>query len=559
MIAYRRLLAFRAFLLISAILVAVQGATAAEDSGNRWAVLIGVDDYARAEKLKYCGADMRALSDQLITSGFSKDNVYLLHDEAKETKFRPVKSNIEDHLKLVLGLVEPDDLVVVAFSGHGVHLDGKSYLCPTNTKLDDPKTMVSLDVVYEQLKKCPASLKLLLVDACRNDPRLSGQRSLKPTEGTKQFATSLEKPPQGILLLTSCAPGEISMEEKEFGHGVFMHFVLEGLQGKADANRDRGVSMMEMYLYANNKTKNYVARKFSGWQRPALKGEINDDFTLARLDVKPETVRPTPPVTEPSRPQTQPAPSGQKVITNSIGMKLKLIPAGEFMMGSPENEEGRDEEGQDNDELQHRVCITKPFYLGVYEVTQEQYERVMDKNPSKFKGKDRPVEKVTWGDAMEFCRRLSQKEGKTYSLPTEAQWEYACRAGTTTPFASGKMISSRTDANFNGDYTYGGSDKGPSRAETAPVGSYSANSWDLYDIHGNVCEWCSDQYYESYYKKSPLSDPKGPDLTWRTVERRVIRGGFWNSNPVYARSAARNRASKDFVSDGLGFRVSRTP
>jgi len=250
-----------------------------ENAKGRWALLIGVDEYIKAEKLRYCGADIRALAQRLEASGFARDHIYLLHDKAEETQFRPVKANIEEKLKLVLGLVETGDLVLVAFSGHGIHRDGKSYLCPPEVNLDDATTMVSLDSVYQQLQNCQAAFKLLVVDACRDDPRLAGQKSLRSADEIKQFAVAMEEPPQGIMLMTSCGVGEISMEEKEFGHGVFMHFLLEGLTGLADVNRNGAVSLLELALYTNDKTKNHVARKYGGWQRPALKGDTPDfDF-----------------------------------------------------------------------------------------------------------------------------------------------------------------------------------------------------------------------------------------------------------------------------------------
>ncbi len=502
---------------------------------NRWALLIGVDDYMRARKLDYCGADMQALAEQLMAAGFPKDHVYLLHDKAPETKYRPMKANIETHLRLILGLVEKNDLVVVGFSGHGVHMDGKSYLCPTEADLTDPKTLVSLDDVYGRLEKCPAALKLCMVDACRDDPRAGGQKSMRAMEDAKQFAESLQRPPKGILLLTSCAPGEVSREEPEFKHGVFMNYVLEALRGRADSNGNGWVSMMELYLYANDKTKSYVARKFVDSQRPALKGDVNDDFDLVRADVRVEIPRPS---------------SGTpKEITNTIGMKLKLIPAGEFLMGSPESEESRN-----SDEKQHRVRITKPFYLGVYEVTQSEYEKVMGENPSDSKGATRPVEMVSWNDAVEFCKKLSAKEGRTYRLPTEAEWEYACRAGTTTPFNFGSVLNGK-QANCDGDHPYGTETKGPDLGKTTTAGSYAPNTWGLYDMHGNVCEWCGDRYDSDYYEKSPTDDPTGP----ATGSCRVHRGGSWNYRPRLCRSAFRSRLTPDFRSHYLGFRVALVP
>ena len=252
-----------------------------------------------------------------------------------------------------------------------------------------------------------------------------------------------------------------------------------------------------------------------------------------------------------------------KEITNSIGMKLALIPAGKFLMGSP-----KDEKDRCPNEEQHEVSITKPFYLGVYVVTQAEYEKVMGNNPSWFSakgdGKDRvkdmdtgqfPVEKVSWDDAVAFCKKLSElpeekKAGRVYRLPTEAEWEYACRAGTKTAFHYGDSLSSK-QANFNGDFPYGGADKGPYLERTAKVGSYAANAFGLYDMHGNVWEWCQDWYDENYYKNSPKEDPPGP----AQASYRVVRGGSWGDVGWGCRSAFRYRLEPGYRDADLGFRV----
>ncbi len=271
---------------------------------QRWAILIGVDDYAQAQDLQYCGADQRAFRERLIKSGFDEDNVFLLHDDAKEKKYLPFKANIEKQLDLVLGLLEKDDIIVLAFSGHGLHFGGKSYICPTDAKLDDPNSLVSMDSVYDRLKKSPTAFKLVVVDACRNDPRPGGQRSLTPTDGTRQFAQTLERPPEGLVLLNSCAPGEISWEEKDFGHGVFMHFLMDGLSGQADENGDGKVSLSELSQYAGRKTKLHVAKKFNDSQRPFLKGDLTLealDFDFGRTVAKVSTT--------PNNPSSLPKPS----------------------------------------------------------------------------------------------------------------------------------------------------------------------------------------------------------------------------------------------------------
>jgi formylglycine-generating enzyme required for sulfatase activity len=227
-------------------------------------------------------------------------------------------------------------------------------------------------------------------------------------------------------------------------------------------------------------------------------------------------------------------------ITNSIGMKLALIPAGEFMMGSPESEKDRS-----SDEYQHKVRITKPFYLGVYEVTQAEYEKVMGENPSGFKGAANPVEQVSWDDANEFCRRLSAKEGKTYRLPTEAEWEYACRAGSTTPYSFGH------DAASLGEYAWYGNNSD----STHPVGEKKGNAWGLHDMHGNVWEWCQDWYDSDYYRELPVDDPQRSE----TASGRVLRGGYWAIVARYCRAACRYRDEPQDRGDHLGFRVAAVP
>jgi formylglycine-generating enzyme required for sulfatase activity len=188
--------------------------------------------------------------------------------------------------------------------------------------------------------------------------------------------------------------------------------------------------------------------------------------------------------------------------------------------------------------------------MGIYDVTQEQYQQVMGNNPSQFKGAQNPVEMVSWDDAADFCKKLSAKTGTVVQLPTEAQWEYACRAGTKAPFNTGETINT-DQANFDGNYTYGNGAKGDYRQKTTTVGSFKPNAFGLYDMHGNVCQWCADWFEENYYGRSPKADPTGPaDGTLR-----VLRGGSWNGRPWYCRSALRSGASPGARDGYGGFRV----
>lgn len=260
----------------------------------------------------------------------------------------------------------------------------------------------------------------------------------------------------------------------------------------------------------------------------------------------------------------QPKSSKAIVITNSIGMKLARIPTGKFAMGSP-----RDEAERYASEFSHKVEITQPFYMGAYEVTQRDFQKVFGKQRGAFftkqrgGGPDHPIENIEWKNAVAFCKKLSalpaeRKAGRTYRLPTEAEWEYACRAGTTTPFHFGKSLSSR-QANFNGKYPHGGAAKGPYLRKTAKVGSYKPNAFGLYDMHGNVCEWCADFFDKDYYRDSPVKDPLGPPegvvpSGFKTFYM-VVRGGCWLDDARGCRSAYRFRGVPQTRYRLIGFRV----
>lgn len=240
------------------------------------------------------------------------------------------------------------------------------------------------------------------------------------------------------------------------------------------------------------------------------------------------------------------APTPPKEIALDLGggvlLELVLIPAGKFTMGSPADEKSRNkDEGP-----QHEVTITKPFYLGKFVVTQAQYEKVMGANPSEHKGADQPVETASWDDAQEFCKKLSAQSKKTVNLPTEAKWEYACRAGTLTRFNSGDK-----DEDLDGVAWYGFE---RSEKTTHPVGKKLPNAWGLYDTHGNIWEWCHD-WFEREYAAGPASDPQS------SVTRggRVVRGGAWHYAPRHCRSAHRYGYAPDIRGGALGFRVCVPP
>ena len=269
-------------------------------------------------------------------------------------------------------------------------------------------------------------------------------------------------------------------------------------------------------------------------------------------------------------------------LPQGVELTMVEISAGSFLMGSPLSEKGRNDYSWLSDdrkrdlgvissdvEAKRRVSVPA-FRMGRFPITQSQWkvvaglekvERELNSDPSNFKGPDRPVESVSWHDAIEFCRRLSKLKRRNYTLPSEAQWEYACRAGSTTPFHFGETLTTEL-ANYDGNYTYGQGPKGTYREQTTDVGSFPANAWGLQDMHGNVWEWCLDRWHPSLAKGptngSAWQEP-APELAKEDQDRRLLRGGSWFDNPAYCRSAYRIDNLPDYRGNSLGFRVCCLP
>ncbi|TWU02752.1 SUMF1/EgtB/PvdO family nonheme iron enzyme [Stieleria varia] len=513
---------------------------------DQYAFLVGVRDYSLHNELtalKYTEDDVHTLAGTLSKSGVPQENIVLMTQRmaAQKARLSPRSDQIRREFQLLLSELGPNDSIIVGFSGHGLQFKGDpvNYFCPLDAKPTDKSTLISLTEIYDSLNRCKARTKLLLVDACRDDPLTQVAKTTKRIE----LEPVLDRVPPvlagGTVAIFSCSASQQSFESPDLQSGVFFHFVNRALAGEADDDGDQAVDLIELEYFTIKSVQKWARVNIGKPQIPERVGRATGAMELVRLDSgrQPAQMNPTKPQLE----------ATAKSITNSIGMTLNLIPAGTFLMGSPPTEEGRDD-----DETQHRVTLSKDFYIGTTEVTQGQWESVMGTTPWRGQeyvkeGSNVAATFVSWEDAVEFCKKLSAREGKTYRLPTEAEWEYACRAGTTTTFSFGDVVVSLNEFAWWGGLVGDGNSTTEKYAHE--VGLKRASAFGLYDMHGNAWEWCSD--WQADYPVGSIVDPQGPS----TGSYRAVRGGSWIYNASYCRSASRFHSAPDYREGFLGFRV----
>jgi len=499
---------------------------------QKYALVIGNGTYTNFGTLKNAVNDANDMAEVLQGLGFTVDKLI----NANLTQMENAAIKLRDRLSST----ENNAYGFFYYAGHGVQVDGVNYLIPANANIPDKDFLreraISAQSILDMLNRAKNSLNIVVLDACRDFPAAwsrSADRGL-----------AVMHPPTDSIIMYSTAAGRTASDGTG-RNGLFTSYLLQHL-------KTPGIEVNDVF----RRTMSDVARASNNEQRPAMYTDFAD---IAYLGSKPQasattqTAQPQQAVTQPIVTQpTTTAQTAQTQQTASIPTNMVYIQGGTFMMGSPIIEPSHD-----NDEIQHQVTVSS-FFMGKYEVTQKEYQEVMGINPSNFKGDNFPVENVSWYDAIEYCNKRSQKEGLTpvytrgtnnviwnknangYRLPTEAEWEYACRAGTISAYNTGESINDNT-----GWYSKNSDNK------IHPVGQKSANRLGLYDIHGNVWEWCWDFY--GNYSNEAQTDPLGIS----SGSNRIKRGGSWSDSAVYVRSAYRGGNDPYFGLNNLGFRLVR--
>jgi formylglycine-generating enzyme required for sulfatase activity len=501
----------------------------------------------------------------------------------------PTEANLRASLK-GLGPLRRDDEVIVVLIGHLIALDAEAgkggrryYYCPQDASYQGLKKvaevkakhrLLALEEIYAALRACPARKKLLVLVTALT----GGVKARDYPPPLCAVLPELPPPPEGVALLTSCEPGEFTSP-----HVRFLDLFGERLEKARPGVTMAGLlDQLRKDVTAKGKSLGPV---FSARQHPRLLGGLPREWALTAERVEPAWPLLTAPFSAKAARERQEQLAKRlkldaPVLTNAVGMKLVLIPPGECLMGSAG--------GYPDERPAVRVRLARPFLLGQHEVTQGQYQRLMGANPSHFKqvaGQDTsafPVEQVTYKEMVLFCNALSERDklppyyallgarrdpktgrvtdfgsctptrGPGYRLPTEAEWEYACRAGTTTVFHFGETADGR-QANLDSGRP-GGVRPGAYLGRTTKVGSYAANAFGLHDMHGNVWEMCEDRYDPGRYKALA---GKVADGSPHESGGGLARGGAWNFEPVDCRAAVRLPVFPDRGLKYVGFRVAR--
>jgi formylglycine-generating enzyme required for sulfatase activity len=536
------------FRIISAALF-LAGAILFAQEDRRYALVIGNSGYRHVEKLANPGNDAADIAAKLRSLGYQTE---LRLDTSNEELGRAVG----DYLRRLSS--HSDNEGFFWYAGHGVQINGENYLLPVDIDAGDNAGIIYGSYPLNRLllaleETARNKVNVVVLDACRDNPFQSGPGG---TRGLSRGLSTVEHPPQDLFIMFSTAPGTAAADGKGGRrNSPFAEAFLKYMDGP------------EILPVTASLITRETLRLTGGKQRPFQNGSIVSEIYYS---LNPRTAQGMVPGREsPETGDSRGAPGVPAVSLSAPNSAARpepvpggfvRIPGGTFTMGSPESEQERV-----RDEKPHQVEV-RDFVMGKYEVTQGEYRQLMGVNPSYFKGDTLPVEQVSWFDAIAYCNALSLREGLApaytvngdtvswdrtaggYRLPTEAEWEYACRAGTTTAFNTGNIITT-DQANFNGDIPYADNPRGQGRERTTAAGDFPPNPWGLCDMHGNVYEGCWDWYGE--YPDNTEAGGAGAGAT------RVVRGGSWRGSAFWVRSAFRDSYKPSARSEILGFRVAR--
>ncbi len=500
--------------------------------GTQYAFLVGCGNYRKSEfrALPFTGNDVLRFRDALLQTGFEPAGVLVLHDGARSSRFLPERAKILEELDLLLEGMQSEDTLVVALSGHGVQFKGDpvSYFVPVDGKVSDKRTLIALDGkggLYEKLRACRAKKKLLVVNACRNDPTASLDFATTKAELVDE---DREEVPEGIAAIYSCAAGQKSYYDPDRKIALFYEHLAKAWQGAYGSGG--AVSLEDVFKQVTVKTKLDALQNFQVKQTPVVRRDYRGEWVI--------TVARPPAKAPPAKVSKVPPETGLVA-----EMKFVHVPQGTFWMG------------WDSLKKQSKLTtVAHDFEMAGLCVTQAQWQAIMGNNPSWFsrqgKGKDAvakvadadlarfPVEMISWEEAQEFIRRLNAREsgkGWTYRLPTEAEWEYACRGAAQSkeecsydyylPAGTNEFLARQ------GNFVLG---------RTTKVGSYPPNRLGLYDMHGNVWQWCADVF-----------DGKS--------DHRAKRGGSYYMKAVFCRAGWREGAPPGSRWTDTGLRLARSP
>jgi formylglycine-generating enzyme required for sulfatase activity len=562
----------RIFLFLFGIFLSVPAVS--QTLGPRYALVIGNGAYRHVDSLPNTVNDTTSIAKKLSGMGY---NVELLFDSDLAGMSRAVSAWIRQ--------LSADRASEGFFwyAGHGIQAGGENYLLPVDINADDEAGIVygsyplgRLLLSLEQTAR--NKLNVVVLDACRDNPFKNlpgGSRGL-----SRGFVT-VEHPPQDIFVMFSTSPGTTAADGDSGKNSPFAEAFLKYMDSDEILPVMAGLVTRE------------TMRLTGGKQRPYQNGSIVSELYYSLSSGGSAREQPA----GAGGASLAAAPAKQNSSSAAVPSPVMvLVPAGTFTMGSPEMELDRGAFG----ETRHQVTIRNAFYIAAKELSVGEFRRFVEdtkyvttaeadggakiydeangkwvfragadwRNPGFRQGDDHPVVCVSWFDAAQYCNWLSVKEGLKpaytiagqnvnwdrsadgYRLPTEAEWEYACRAGTSTPFFTGERIST-SQANYDGNFPYNYGNKGLFRKATVSSGSFPANAWGLYDMHGNVWEWCWD--YHNIPNKNPLTDPIGP----ATGTKRVNRGGSWGSKASSLRSAATDSDFPETAGSNLGFRLAK--